>query len=76
MEKRPPVSCFCLTYGRPAVLEEAIQSFLLQVAAAVEEQARRGEIPLGRVVLQPGWRHDYPQLAADQLAAGAAPKEG
>ncbi len=26
----PPVSCFCMTYGRPAVLEEAIYSFLLQ----------------------------------------------
>jgi glycosyltransferase involved in cell wall biosynthesis len=26
----PPVSCICLTYGRPELLEEAIQSFLLQ----------------------------------------------
>jgi len=26
----PPVSCMCLTYGRPELLEEAIQSFLLQ----------------------------------------------
>ncbi|MBW3542986.1 MAG: glycosyltransferase family 2 protein [Planctomycetes bacterium] len=26
----PPVSCLCLTYGRPQVLEEAVQSFLLQ----------------------------------------------
>jgi glycosyltransferase involved in cell wall biosynthesis len=26
----PPVSCFCVTYGRPQLLEEAIQSFLLQ----------------------------------------------
>src|SRR6476469_4873368 len=25
-----PVSCFCLTYGRPRILEEAIHSFLLQ----------------------------------------------
>jgi Glycosyl transferase family 2 len=26
----PPVSCICLTYGRPELLEEAIHSFLLQ----------------------------------------------
>lgn len=26
----PPVSCICLTYGRPALLEEAIYSFLQQ----------------------------------------------
>ncbi len=26
----PPVSCICPTYGRPELLEEAIQSFLLQ----------------------------------------------
>ena len=26
----PPVSCICPTYGRPALLEEAVQSFLLQ----------------------------------------------
>ena len=46
-----------------------------EVAAAVEKKARRGEIALGRVALQPRWRHDYPQLVADQLAAGAAAKE-
>ncbi len=28
--QHPPVSCICLTYGRPHVLEEAIYSFLLQ----------------------------------------------
>lgn len=27
---RPPVSCICLTYGRPHVLEEAIYAFLQQ----------------------------------------------
>lgn len=26
----PPVSCMCLTYGRPKLLEEAVYSFLLQ----------------------------------------------
>ena len=30
MNDLPPVSCMCLTYGRPQLLEEAIQSFLLQ----------------------------------------------
>ncbi|HYH44954.1 MAG TPA: glycosyltransferase family A protein [Thermoanaerobaculia bacterium] len=43
-----------------------------QAAAAVENQARRGEIPVGRVVLQPHWKHDYPQLIADHLAARRA----
>src|SRR4051812_42465388 len=33
----PPVSCICLTYGRAAVLEEAIQSFLLQDYQGVKE---------------------------------------
>jgi hypothetical protein len=40
-----------------------------QSAARVEQQAQRGEIPLGRVVLQPHWKHDYPRLIADRLAA-------
>ena len=30
MNEYPPVSCMCLTYGRPHVLEEAIESFLKQ----------------------------------------------
>lgn len=30
MKGHPPVSCMCLTYGRPHVLEEAIESFLRQ----------------------------------------------
>src|SRR5262245_6518789 len=30
VDGHPPVSCMCLTYGRPGILEEAIQSFLLQ----------------------------------------------
>lgn len=33
----PPVSCFCLTYGRPRVLEEAIYSFLAQDYAGTKE---------------------------------------
>src|SRR5215468_7743421 len=30
MREHPAVSCICLTYGRPEVLEEAIHAFLLQ----------------------------------------------
>ena len=30
MEQLPPISCMCLTYGRPNILEEAIESFLKQ----------------------------------------------
>lgn len=30
MNETPPVSCMCLTYGRPHLLEEAIESFLRQ----------------------------------------------
>jgi glycosyltransferase involved in cell wall biosynthesis len=30
MEQNPAVSCICLTYGRPEVLEEALASFLYQ----------------------------------------------
>lgn len=37
MENQPAVSCFCLTYGRPGVLEEAIHSFLQQDYAGPKE---------------------------------------
>ncbi len=37
MEGQPAVSCFCLTYGRPRVLEEAIHSFLQQDYAGPKE---------------------------------------
>jgi hypothetical protein len=37
MENQPAVSCFCLTYGRPHVLEEAIHSFLQQDYAGPKE---------------------------------------
>lgn len=33
----PPVSCMCLTYGRPHILEEAIESFLRQDYQGVKE---------------------------------------
>ena len=37
MDTNPPVSCFCLTYGRPRLLEEAIHSFLQQDYAGPKE---------------------------------------
>jgi hypothetical protein len=37
MTNQPAVSCFCLTYGRPQVLEEAIHSFLQQDYAGPKE---------------------------------------
>jgi len=37
MEGTPAVSCMCLTYGRPQVVEEAIHSFLLQDYPGVKE---------------------------------------
>lgn len=37
MDTQPGVSCICLTYGRPEVLEEGIYSFLLQDYAGRKE---------------------------------------
>ena len=37
MDGLPGVSCICLTYGRVALLEEAIFSFLQQDYAGVKE---------------------------------------
>ncbi len=37
IDKLPPVSCMCLTYGRPHLLEEAIESFLRQDYQGVKE---------------------------------------
>jgi glycosyltransferase involved in cell wall biosynthesis len=37
MDSQPAVSCICLTYGRPHVLEEAIYSFLIQDYAGNKE---------------------------------------
>lgn len=37
MESQPAVSCICLTYGRPQVLEEAIHAFLQQDYAGRKE---------------------------------------
>jgi glycosyltransferase involved in cell wall biosynthesis len=38
MNAQPDVSCICLTYGRPEILEEAIYSFLQQDYAGRKEQ--------------------------------------
>jgi hypothetical protein len=45
------------------------------VAAYVEQQAARGQIPQGQIRLQPGWKSDYSALARDALATLPAPKE-
>ena len=37
MEETPPVSCMCLTYGRPHLLEEAVESFLRQDYRGLKE---------------------------------------
>ncbi|MCX6908301.1 MAG: glycosyltransferase family A protein [Verrucomicrobia bacterium] len=37
MNETPAVSCMCLTYGRPQVLAEAVQSFLQQNYAGPKE---------------------------------------
>jgi hypothetical protein len=37
LQRHPPVSCLCLTYARPALLEEAIYSFLQQEYAGPKE---------------------------------------
>jgi glycosyltransferase involved in cell wall biosynthesis len=41
----------------------------LEVAAYVERQAARGEIPLGRIRLRPRWRTDYGALVRERLRA-------
>lgn len=47
-----------------------------EVAARVARQAESGEIPLGRIVLEPHWKHDYPRWIADALAAQRTAEEG
>ena len=37
MEGQPAVSCICMTYGRPRVLQEAVHSFLIQDYAGPKE---------------------------------------
>ncbi len=58
----PPVSCICLTYGRPALLEEAIQSFLLQDYAGEKELIVLNDF--GEQVL----RFDHPQVHVINLS--------
>ena len=62
MDDQPAVSCICLTYARPELLEEGIDSFLRQDYAGpkelivlndYEQQARAGEHPEVRVINLP-----------------------
>ncbi|MEZ4657920.1 MAG: glycosyltransferase family A protein [Caldilineaceae bacterium] len=62
MEQQSPVSCICLTYGRPAVLEEAIYSFLQQ-----DYQGPKELIVLNDYVDQTLY-FDHPEGAGDQRA--------
>ena len=41
----PPVSCMCLTYGRPHLLEEAIESFLRQDYQGQKELIVLNDLP-------------------------------
>lgn len=45
METNPPVSCFCLTYGRPRLLEEAVYSFLQQDYTGPKEMIVLNDYP-------------------------------
>lgn len=47
----PKVSCQCLTYGRPHILEEAIQSFLLQDYPGEKELVILNDHPNTRLIL-------------------------
>lgn len=52
MDSTPAVSCMCLTYGRPQVLEEAIYSFLKQDYAGTKELIILNDLPEQRLVLE------------------------
>ena len=45
MSASPPVSCMCLTYGRPHLLEEAIESFLRQDYRGTKELIVLNDLP-------------------------------
>lgn len=52
----PPVSCMCLTYGRPDLLEEAIGSFLLQDYEGEKELIVLNDLPDQELVF------DHPEV--------------
>ncbi len=39
-----------------------------EVAAYIQQRANQGEIPQGRILLQPGWKTDYRQLVSSSIA--------
>jgi hypothetical protein len=52
----PPVSCMCMTYGRPHLLEEAIESFLRQDYAGAKELIVLNDLPEQEL------RFEHPQV--------------
>src|SRR5262245_57833506 len=56
MKNGPPVSCMCLTYGRPHLLEEAIESFLRQDYKGVKELIVLNDLPDQELVF------DHPEI--------------
>lgn len=56
MNALPPVSCMCLTYGRPQLLEEAIESFVRQDYAGVKELIVVNDLPDQEL------RFDHPEV--------------
>ncbi|HEY0603904.1 MAG TPA: beta-1,6-N-acetylglucosaminyltransferase [Herpetosiphonaceae bacterium] len=61
MERTPAVSCICLTYARPEVLEEAIESFLRQDYAGPKELLVLNDYPEQTLVF------DHPQVRVINL---------
>ena len=45
LKEHPKVSCFCATYGRPHLLEEAIESFLRQDYPGAKELVILNDYP-------------------------------
>lgn len=56
MDVAPPVSCMCLTYGRPKLLEEAIESFLRQDYSGPKELIVLNDLPDQEL------RFDHPEV--------------
>lgn len=51
-QTQPAISCICLTYGRPAILEEAIYSFLVQEYAGPKELIVLNDYPDQHLVFE------------------------
>ena len=61
MNQQPAVSCICLTYGRPHVLEEAIYSFLRQ------DYGGRKELIILNDYVEQTLRFDHPEVRVINL---------